>query len=132
MTNLNRRYLITVIVGTLILLAGIFLAAFTEYSEKITQSGIITIGMVMIVVGVVRMIRKREGPAKDELTRKIADRSAAYSWLATLLVLFVVYWLNFFEVFTFTVNGVIAITYVVMVFTMILCQRIFWRKGDVR
>ena len=33
---------------------------------------------------------------------------------------------------TFTVNGVIAITYVVMVATMVIFQRIFWKKGDVK
>ena len=127
----DKRYKITILVGFLILLTGILLAAFTDLTEKILQSGIITIGMVMIVIGFVRMLKKQEGPAKDELTRKISDRAAAYSWVITLLVLLVVYWLNYFEVIVFSVNAVIGITYVVMVATMIGFQRWFWKRGDV-
>lgn len=129
--NTKRRYMITTVSGAIIMMIGILLSAFTSLSDKIYESGIITMGMVMIVVGVVHMIKNKEGPVKDELTRKIADRAAAYSWLITILVLLVVFWLNHFEVVAFTVNGVITITYLSMVATMILFQRVFWARGDV-
>lgn len=128
----KKKYTLTITVGTLIMLAGILLIAFTEFDEKITQSGIITGGMVMIIIGVIGMIKKREGPAKDELTRKIADRAAAYSWVITLISLLIIFWLNHFEVITFTVNAVISITYVIMVGTMIFYQNRFWKKGDIK
>lgn len=130
--NLKKRYMITTLSGAVIMIAGILLSAFTSLSDKIYESGIITMGMVMIVIGVVYMIKKREGVVKDELTRKIADRAAAYSWLITLLTLLVVFWLNHFELIEFTVNAVITITYVVMVATMVVFQRVFWLRGDVK
>lgn len=119
-------------VGLFIMLAGIAIATLTPLTEKIINSGLITAGLVMVVIAFVQMIKQREGPVKDELTRKIADRAAAYSWVTTLLVLLIIYWLHYFGAVTFTVNAVIAITYVVMIASMIICQRVFWRQGDVR
>ena len=130
-TTRNRTYLITIAVGAAIMLTGILLAAFTPLTEKIVQGGFITMGMVMVIIGIMRLLKKTQGPQKDELTRKIADRAAAYSWLITLLALLLVYWLDNFGVVAFTVPGVIATTYAVMVGTMIYFQRRFWRRGDV-
>jgi hypothetical protein len=125
----RKRYAITIAVGAMIMLVGIFLNMLGIAYEKIASSGIITAGMVMIVIGVIGMIKKKEGPNKDELTRKIADRAAAYSWVITLLALLAVFWLNHFEVLDFSVDAVISITYVVMIGTMIFLQQWFWRKG---
>lgn len=127
----NKRPLITITIGATLLLLGILLTTFAQWSEKISESGIITIGMIMIIIGTIQMIKKKQGPTKDELTRKIADRAAAYSWITTLIILMIIYWLNFFETIIFTVNSVIAITYTVMVATMLIFQRIYWKKGDV-
>ena len=125
----KTKNMITIITGTVIMLIGIVLTALGIAVEKIAQGGIITIGMVMIVIGVVSMIRKREGPAKDEMTRKIADRAAAYSWVITLIALLLVFWLNHFEVVTFTVNGVISIVYVIMIASMLYFQKRYWKRG---
>ena len=127
----KTRNMITIGVGIVIMLTGIILTALDIGTEKITQGGVITIGMIMIVIGFISMIRKKQGPAKDELTRKIADRAAAYSWVITLIALLVVFWLNHFEVLQFSVNAVIGIMYVIMVATMIYFQKIFWKRGDV-
>lgn len=118
-----------IILGTIVMLTGIGLKAFGIASAKITQAGVITMGMVMIITGVVNMIRKQEGVVKDELSRKIADRAAAYSWVITLLALLVVFWLNHFEIIQFSVNAVISITYVVMIATMLFYQKKFWKGG---
>ena len=130
--NVKKKNLITILTGTAILLGGILLTVLDIASEKIAQAGVITMGMVMIVIGVINTIKKREGPAKDELTRKIADRAAAYSWVITLIALMMVFWLNHFEVVTFSVNAIIGITYVVMVVTMVFYQKKFWKEGDVK
>ncbi|MBD3203768.1 hypothetical protein GF327_05705 [Candidatus Woesearchaeota archaeon] len=129
---IKKKNMITIFAGTIIMLIGITLIMLDIASEKIAQGGIITMGMVMIVIGVINSIRKKQGVAKDELTRKIADRAAAYSWVITLLTLLGVFWLNHFEVIEFSVNRVISITYVVMVATMIFFQQRFWKKGDVK
>ena len=128
----KNKNITTIAVGAIILLAGLLMIAFGIMPEKIAQGGVITIGMVMIVVGVVGMIKKHQGVAKDELTRKIADRAAAYSWVITLITLLVVFWLNHFGIVRFSVNAVIGITYVIMVATMIFYQKLFWKKGDVK
>jgi peptidoglycan/LPS O-acetylase OafA/YrhL len=128
----NKKNSITIIVGTIIMLAGILLVALNIASEKIIQGGVITIGMIMIVIGVVNTIKKKEGVAKDELTRKIADRAAAYSWVITLIALLLIFWMNHFEIIKFSINGIISIIYVIMVATMIYYQKKYWKKGDVK
>ena len=125
----HKNSTITILVGAGIMLTGIILTALDIAAQKIAQGGIITIGMVMIVIGTVSMIRKREGPAKDELTRRIADRAAAYSWVITLIALLGIFWLNHFEILRFSVNAVITIVYVIMIATMIFFQKHYWERG---
>lgn len=120
---------ITIIIGALIMFAGIILVGLDIAKEKILQGGIVTIGMIMIVIGVINSIKKHEGVAKDELTRKIADRAAAYSWVITLISLLIVFWLNHFEIVQFSVNAVISIVYVIMIVTMIYYQKKYWKQG---
>ncbi|MFO7710657.1 MAG: hypothetical protein R6V53_02730 [Candidatus Woesearchaeota archaeon] len=125
----NKQNMIIIIAGVIIMMIGILMTAFDIYAEKIAQGGIITIGMIMIVIGVVNTIKKKQGPAKDELTRKIADRAAAYSWVITLITLLLIFWLNHFEIVVFSVNAVITIIYVIMVATMIFYQKRYWKRG---
>lgn len=120
--------LLTIIAGVILMIVGIGLSV---GNQTATTSGILTAGMVMIIIGFIGMIKKKQGPAKDELTRKIADRAAAYSWVITLITLMIVFWLNQFEVVKFSVNAVISIVYFIMIATMIAYQQIFWRRGDV-
>jgi len=127
----SKKYKITLYVGFLILLISLLFTLFTSYSQIIYESGLITIGLVMVIISIIKLIKKRKTPEKDELTRRIADRAAAYSWFFTLIALLIIYWLNFLKVIIFSVNEVIAITYMVMIFTMIFYQSKFWKKGDV-
>ncbi len=125
-----KRHQWTILIGSIILIAGLLLMAFTPWTEKLSQSGIVTIGMVMIIVGFLHGLRKNEGVRKDERTRKIANQAAAYSWVTTLLVLMIAYWLHHFEAVRFSVNGIIALAYVTMIATMIGFQQYYHRKGD--
>lgn len=129
MARINVSNMITIVAGLVIMLTGIVLTARGIAGQKIAEAGIITMGMVMIVVGVLNTIRKREGVTKDEMTRKIADRSAAYSWVMTLLALLLIFWLNHFEVIEFTINAVISIVYVIMIATMIYFQKRYMKRG---
>lgn len=129
--NNNKRYQLTIFIGSIILVLGILAALLTPLGEQIASSGIITIGLVMIVIGVIGLMKKRTGVEKDELTRKIADRAAAYSWFFTLIALMIIYWLDYFKLVDFGVKTVIGLTYMVMIISMLLTQRILWRRGDV-
>ena len=127
--NINKGSIITIIIGAFVMFTGIILVGLDIAKEKILQGGVVTIGMIMIVIGVVNSIKKHEGVAKDELTRKIADRAAAYSWVVTLISLLIVFWLNHFEIVQFSVNAVISIVYVIMIVTMIYYQKKYWKRG---
>lgn len=125
-----RRNTWMILLGALVLVIGMAIIALSPADRAGSESTLISIGVVMIVVGFVRNLRQRDGIVKDERTRKIADRSAAYSWVLTLLVLMAAYWLNRFGAVAFTVDGIIATTYVTMVATMIGFQQYYARRGD--
>ncbi len=125
----NKKNNSMIIFGIIIMFVGILLVAFDIAKEKIIEGGIITIGMIMIVIGLINTISKRDNSKKDEMTRKIADRAAAYSWVITLIALLIVFWLNHFEIIQFSVNGVITIVYLIMITTMIYYQKKYWKRG---
>ncbi len=127
--NYSKKFKISLIFGVIILLLGILLTALNVLTDSFS-SVLISVGQILIIVSYVRMIKYKNGPAKDELTRKIADRAAAYSWFYTLIVLFIIFWIDYFKLIFLTVEGVISILYVVMIFTMIFYQQWFWKKGD--
>lgn len=125
-----NKYVLTVIVGFLVWVAGTVLSFFID---DIFVSSLSTAGMVMVVIGVVHLLRKRKGGVqKDELTRRIAEKAAGWSWFITLFVLLAVFWIDHFGLVELSVKSLIAILYIVLVGTMIGFQQYFWRTGNLR
>jgi len=122
-----NRFVLTIVVGFLVWVVGSVLSIFYD---EMAFSALSTAGMVMVVIGVVYLLRKRKGVHKDELTRRIAEKAAGWSWFITLFVLLVVFWLDHFQVVVLSVKGLIAILYVVLVGTMIGFQQYFWHTGN--
>jgi len=91
---------------------------------------ITSIGINLLAVTVFNFLKNKDGINKDELTRKIADRSAAYSWVITFFIIFIIYWLNYLEIVNFTINSVLIIIYFFMILSVLIFQNIFLKKGD--
>lgn len=129
MKKLSKSYF-GIIIGSIILFFGLISIAFKWFSVEL-HSYMISFSMVVIIVSYFKSLKRKQGVTRDELTRKIADRSAAYSWQITLITLLIIYWLNFFEILKFSINGIVAILYITMIVSMIYFQKRFWKNGNV-
>jgi protein-S-isoprenylcysteine O-methyltransferase Ste14 len=125
------RYAITLIAGMLLVLAGIALPYTGIAFEEPASIALVSAGIAMMIVAAVTGLRYRDEIRSDERTKKIGAYGITYSWLLTLVLITVFFWLNYLNLVVLTVQGVLA----VLLFAMVLSARFFqwhlFRKGDV-
>lgn len=97
-----------------------------------TQSVSIVISMVIAVfiVWFVQWKRMAELPDRDERTKKLGAYAAAYSWLVTLVLVAVLFWVDYLAVVKLTVTQVLSVTLLVMVLSLNVFRWYFLRRGD--
>lgn len=75
--------------------------------------------------------RTADMPESDERTKKLGAYAATYSWLLTLVLIAVLFWVDYFSIFKLTVTQALGTTLFVMVLSMNVFRWYFGRKGDV-
>ena len=126
----NKQYRIAI--GSLILLAGLILEAFTNIDKIITIT-LITAGTIIILISVYHHLKYREkgAPTQDEWSRKISTASLANSWFVTFIVMIILFWVNYFNWIQFNVNQTIGLLFFTMILTANIFQLYFKKRGDV-
>lgn len=127
---MKNEYKYRVVIGAAILLIGIALLIFWGIDDLITGT-LMIIGIVLLLNGVLRHLRYKNMPERDERTRKIGAFAVAYSWVVTIVFVTVLFWLDHFEVWKMTVQQALGSTVYVMVFVALIFQWYLKRKGDV-
>jgi len=127
---MKKRYAIQIAAGVVLGAAGILLPFLVAGTEAIS-SLLVTIGLVILAVAVVRHWRFRDEPERDERTQKIGAYGISYSWLLTIVFLALLFWVNYLGLLALTVETVLLSTILLMGLSARIFQWYFFRQGDV-
>lgn len=127
----KSKYSWRLMVGPVLLLGGILLGIFWQGIDPIIVSVVTAMGAAFIVSGI-RMMKYGDAYKGDERIRKIGAYAAAYSWWLTYVAIAILYLVEYLNIATLSVEGVLGI----LLFTTALCQIVIrWvlmRRGDIR
>ena len=90
-------------------------------------------GMVIFLITAFRLFRQGDLPDRDERTKKLAAYGITYSWLFTLVLITVLYWIEFLNLADFTAEAILGILLFFMlisanVFRWFFMQKAMWNK----
>ncbi len=84
----------------------------------------------MMLAYSVRIITHGDEPKHDERTRKLGAFSASWSWFLTLLVVSVLFWLDYLEIWVLSSQELLGFILFFMVFSMIASRWHLSRKEE--
>ena len=128
---MNKKHKYALALGILMLLGTILLSTLWNELDPMTVTIAITVGIVLIASGMVRFIKYRDLPEKDERTIKISNTALSYSWLAALIFISILFWADYLDMFKMTVAQALGAVYFVMIAVAMAFIGYFNRKGDV-
>lgn len=127
---MKRRYAVQITAGAVLGAAGVVLPFLMDGTEAIS-SLLVTIGLVILAVAMVRHWRFRDELEKDERTQKIGAYGVTYSWLLTIVFLAILFWVDYLGLFALTVESVLLSAILLMGLSARLFQWYLFRQGDV-
>ncbi|AAM32592.1 hypothetical protein MM_2896 [Methanosarcina mazei Go1] len=92
---------------------------------------LIVMGMVIFLITAFRLFRQGDLPDRDERTKKLAAYGITYSWLFTLVLITVLYWIEFLNLADFTAEAILGILLFFMLISANVFRWFFMQKGDV-
>jgi|GEM_PF-230954 len=128
--NIKKEYKYKLALGVVLMLAGILSAAFFEVNASIPIF-LITMGLTMFVITAFRHFRQGDLPDRDERTKKLAAYGITYSWLLTLVLITVLYWVEFLGLAELTAGATLGILLFFMIASANVFRWYFMQKGDV-
>ena len=127
---MEKIYRYKLFLGITIMLAGMLSAAFHTFNMSISIF-LINLGLILFVITAFRIFRLGGLPDRDERTKKLAAYGITYSWLLTLVLIAVLYWVDYFKLVEITVGGVLGILLIFMSVSANVFRWHFMQKGDV-
>ena len=127
---MEKIYRYKLVLGITIMLAGMLSAAFHTFDMSISIF-LINLGLILFVITAFRLFRLGGLPDRDERTKKLAAYGITYSWLLTLILIAVLYWVDYFKLIKITVGGVLGILLIFMSISANVFRWHFMQKGDV-
>ncbi|AAM05670.1 hypothetical protein [Methanosarcina acetivorans] len=127
---MEKIYRYKLVLGIIIMLSGIISAAFLEVEASISII-LISMGLVIFVMTALRLFRRGELPDRDERTKKLAAYGITYSWLLTLVLIMVLYWVEFFKLAELTAEVILGILLFFMIISANVFRWYFMQKGDI-
>jgi len=119
-------------IAKIAILAVLMLSVLWSGLNTVSVSALISIVIAIILVSFIRWRRASGTPESDERTKKLGAYAAAtYSWLLTLVLIAMLFWIDYFSVFKLTVAQALGTTLFVMVLSMNVFRWYFSRRGDV-
>jgi len=130
-TIMNLKYKAFLALGSLLILAGLLMLMGGWDGGGDSASVLMTIGVVIIAVMALSLWRRGVDIEADERTKKIGAYGLSYSWLLTLVLLFLLFWIDRLALVALTAGDVLLAAILVMTISAKLFQWHLSRKGDV-
>ncbi|MDY9925861.1 hypothetical protein [Methanosarcina sp.] len=130
MKNIKKEYTYRLALGIAIMLAGMFSVVFHIFEMSISIF-LINLGLILFVITAFKHFRLGDLPDRDERTKKLAAYGITYSWLLTLVLIAVLYWIEYFKLIEFTAGDVLGILLIFMAISANVFRWYFMQKGDV-
>jgi len=128
---MNLKYKAFLALGSLLILAGLLMLMGGWDGGGDSASVLMTIGVVIIAVMALSLWRRGVDIEADERTKKIGAYGLSYSWLLTLVLLFLLFWIDRLALVALTAGDVLLAAILVMTISAKLFQWHLSRKGDV-
>lgn len=118
-------------IGLVLLLSGMVLDIIWKGVYSLITSLLTLFGLILIITSVLRHLKFRYEPEKDERTTKIGVFAMAYAWLVAVAFAGLLLWLDKYNLVKMTVPQALISTFSASVLTALVFQLYFRRKGDV-
>ncbi len=128
---MQRKFSILLILGLLLVLAGVALPYAGIAVESPVLNALVSAGVAMVAVAIIRTLRLRDEVQSDERTKKIGAYGVTYSWVFTLVLIAVLFWVDYLGLAALTAQGVLGILLFTMILSVWAFQWFLFRKGDV-
>jgi len=127
---MKPRNMYRIIIGALMLTSGIISIVLTA-GEAGMGSMLTAAGIVFLFTGIINHRKYGEDPESDERSKKIGAYGITYAWLTGLLFMFALFWLDYLNVLTLSVQNALALSILVLALSAVVYQAWLFRKGDV-
>lgn len=127
---MKPRNLYRIIIGVLMVASGIVSIVLTA-GEATIGSMLTAAGIVFLLTGIINHRRYGEDPESDERSKKIGAYGITYAWLTGLLFMFALFWLDYLNVLTLSVQNALAVSILILALSAAIYQIWLFRKGDV-
>ncbi|MCX9012773.1 MAG: hypothetical protein OIN66_16855 [Candidatus Methanoperedens sp.] len=128
---MKKEYKSRLAIGLVLLLIGIALEMIGKGVYSLITNLFILFGLILIINSVLRHLKFRDEPEKDERAIKIGTFAMAYAWLVTMGVLALLVWLDYNNLVKMTAFQALMVTYSVSLLAAGVFVWYFRRKGDV-
>jgi hypothetical protein len=127
---MNMKYKRVFALGIGIIALGFALNFMPEIDSGL-KATIFASGTAMLVIALIVGARTKEGEVlTDERTQRITDKSLAYSWWLTYLLIASLLWADYYKIADLTVPNTLAIIFFFMVFSSSALKMLYKRKGE--
>lgn len=127
---MKQRNIYRIIIGALMFISGSVAILLTAGKGGI-GSMLIAAGLVFLMTGIVQHRRYSDDPESDERSKKIEAYGLSYAWLTGLFFMFALFWLDYFNVLTLSVQDTLMLSIFVLAFSAMVFLFWLFRKGDV-
>ncbi len=128
---MKKEYETRLAIGLVLLLLGIALDITGKGVYSLITSLFTLFGLILIIGSVIRHLKFRDEPEKDERTIKIGTFAMAYAWLVAMAFAGLLLWLDKYNLVKMTAPQALMSTFSVSLLAAGLFQWYFRRKGDV-
>lgn len=128
---MKKEYKSRLAIGFVLLLLGIAVEIIGKGIYGLITNLFVLFGFILIIGSVIRHLKFRDEPEKDERTTKIGVFAMAYAWLVAMAFAGLLLWLDKYNIVKMTAPQALMSTFSVSFLALIVFQWYFRRKGDV-
>jgi peptidoglycan/LPS O-acetylase OafA/YrhL len=119
-------------IGGIMVAMGLIISALSYFSEgEVAGSGMITGGIILLVICLISLKKSPDKDIRDERSMKIGTWAISYSWYLTFLVVIIMFWLAYLDIVTISTVSALGILIMLMPLSTVAFQWYFSKKGDV-